>query len=1560
MHKTTLHGGFEDQDIIDWMSPILEQAFQDSSQEHIVFFDEANACSAMGLVKEIICDGYLNHQIIPKNVHLIAAINPYRLRTDNPDEMPGLSFKHAGAMANLIPDPLENLVYRVFPMADSFVDHMFDYGSLSEQSERLYVDAIIKKYISHPTNQDEKEFLELFKQLLCMSQSFIRENLRESSAVSLRDIERSVRLLKWFNTKLFESEDRFIIGKQLNVDSSTIPAIRECLALTLGHCYHSRLDRYSREKYLRKIYQCWRQSRNLLDLNLTSKRIREIITSVQKMFTQRMNPDNGIAHNEALCENIFMLVVCISNNIPIFVIGEPGSSKSLAMELIATNMKGKQSGDSFLQCFPSIEVFTYQCSPLSTASGIAATFSAARKYAQESPNDSNVCVLLDEISLAEQSPHLPLKVLHRELEQKNVSVVAISNYKLDPAKLNRAIHLSRSNPTLDDLESTARGIVTDIQMEQYLKSLAKAYDYVHSISDSFFGLRDYYQLVKYLSRNHDHSRTATHLLYGVLRNFNYTIQNKNQLVVNTFSSETRKDLRELRFPSSLELIQENLHDRHARHLMVMAKDQNMALQTLFDKKVLQVDETDVLFGSDFPADTSDLYLSMSLKRIRLCMAEGRTVVLIHCEALYESLYDLLNQHYVRVKDASFARLAFGSSSVLCQVHQDFRIIVIVQEQEARNRLARPFLNRFEKLCIRTEELLISREENIKRQLETQVTEIMKKTQSSSLNELFVGVHPDIQQTLCSLILSVNNCQDPLQAAMNRLLWIATPEAILRMSNNDVQDRYFDKYFSQQHHENLPQFFDYALKLNRKQNTWGDEKGLLTVVSSFSSLDSSIEKILETQLEKEDISMHYLQLHEMTSQNDLNLAISKFYESSKESLLVIHCDLLATSQRRLQYAKYNCMKDRSKCYERHHIIIIVNLVRNMSYSFDFEKTFNYIFLDELISSDFSYSRGDELANFPSLASALRLKLTEILERVGLDTMLKNNLHAALSKIVYPVRRTPHDVKNQYQFVSNLLDQDHDFNSALKEKVLSLLSSSLLDINNDNWLLDVAVDSRHLAISGTFRSALYHHVARNASRALAAILSFIDKNNNLTALRQEDQSYRTLWLEFFKELPTKAFELRCSQLNQSSTVDVSPGDNPLIKTRLPFSAEICQAIKAAREPVEQRGDIVVALESHINLFFPYLNQINELHLINNYIHDYLIQHGVPELANQLDFENAVLPLLKPFLNSFQNNSIAKAQAFLWRNEKVIHAVLTVMTKIGIERSQQLVRNIIEKDQISIPTVIIETVDYIFTYVNPKNFTQDSINWPQNLLDAVNSVSFIASNMLSLASEIKSIDSYPIIDLDNMNQKDQQQNNIEEPLDNNNNSNNGERNGKISSSSSSQTNQERRSRRSSSSRHKKSRRPYVIIIPAAPSSLITMYNVKDFLERGVYVTPEEAKKTQSKKPTEVMVTRKSGDGARTFKIVDNPTKLSKEDWRKVVAAFATGQLWQFKGWFSENPAEIFSKVKGFHVHRLDRHPNETVKQWPIHMLRVSEEKDYINRQTVHELWTKLDEFINYRRRR
>ena len=155
-----------------------------------------------------------------------------------------------------------------------------------------------------------------------------------------------------------------------------------------------------------------------------------------------------------------------------------------------------------------------------------------------------------------------------------------------------------------------------------------------------------------------------------------------------------------------------------------------AVASPLDPRLLRA-QVDVLFGSRFPEDISELQLVQQVcplpcpssppsprspphgppsaaarhsqvNRVKMAMAKGRTIVLVNHDNIYEALYDVLNQRYLVKRDPAtgetrrLLRLAIGSRSQLCVCHDDFKVVVIVEASHAHERLDLPLLNRFEK------------------------------------------------------------------------------------------------------------------------------------------------------------------------------------------------------------------------------------------------------------------------------------------------------------------------------------------------------------------------------------------------------------------------------------------------------------------------------------------------------------------------------------------------------------------------------------------------------------------------------------------------------------------------------------------------------------------------------------------------------------------------------------------------------------------------------------------------------------------------------------------------
>lgn len=76
----------------------------------------------------------------------------------------------------------------------------------------------------------------------------------------------------------------------------------------------------------------------------------------------------NIAKNAALRENVFMITVCIELRIPLFLVGKPGSSKSLAKTIVANSLQGQSSTNGLLKCLKQVSYFNCECSILNETS----------------------------------------------------------------------------------------------------------------------------------------------------------------------------------------------------------------------------------------------------------------------------------------------------------------------------------------------------------------------------------------------------------------------------------------------------------------------------------------------------------------------------------------------------------------------------------------------------------------------------------------------------------------------------------------------------------------------------------------------------------------------------------------------------------------------------------------------------------------------------------------------------------------------------------------------------------------------------------------------------------------------------------------------------------------------------------------------------------------------------------------------------------------------------------------------------------------------------------------
>ncbi len=1250
MRTLNIHGGMGERAILDWMWARHKEFYQvglhRSGGRFVVFLDEVNTCNSMALFKEIVCDRMLEGIALPDNFIVLAACNPYRRRTALADTVAHKNTAHNNKAVNADSIAMKDLVYCVFPLPESMMDHVYDFGALNAATERLYIRPKIERYLKHPTRLAtarelylaersartielwaemtdkarapyqtrvdrmqwearirKDSFVWLYAELICTAQEFVRaQNGGERSAASLRDVDRCAKIFRWFGVHLaseFGESEGWTLEDFLNIQSIAHRHIRIAVILSIAYCYHARLDRTRREGLQhrlgqRRIELADAQSAELdvldqrraeavvtadaavdaadadaettaagnavLDAE-TNRREREVIegkalgwlelsaqsfaVEVERMqthFVSQMKVGVGIARNEALRENLFMMLISVLNRIPIFVIGVPGSSKSLAMRLIQSNLRGPASANAFLRRLPSVEVFPYQCSPQSTSQGIEQVFGSAGRVAREAQN-TVVVVLLDEVGLAEYSPHLPLKVLHKLLDEApgQQALVGISNWALDPAKMNRAVHLFRPTPTAADLAVTASGIVEGESLRPYLKAMACAYHevvehqqhkYQGETQADFWGLREFYSLVQKI--NHDMLKLRAvgepedlnlqQFVHSIQRNFGGRPVDQES-VIETFFQKLGHQLTELTRMPVLDLIRENLHAmQESRHLMILTKNNaTTALSLLYDNGLVNHQNSEVVFGSDFPRDDSDLQIVLNLQRIKKCMAEGRTVVLVHSRnGFYETLYDLLNQNYTEHGGQLYARLAFGNSYVLCPLLKEFRVIVVVNQSDAYTKLASPLLNRFEKQVLTRQHLLVDDRRSQRvcdtvRRLGAFAHSFAKASFCSMqdveesngsregnpglLRGAFCGFHKDM---LLSLVQSM---PEPLSLphAIRRLLWCATPEAASQwMTATNAAPRIRAEYgvdieeiyFKEQHHSNLPTFVRAMLQVTAPRPP--PLQNSATIVMTFAPPHHDTAALVDSACP--DLQTRKLDLHQLSSEHDLQQELVAFLGDQlspppKEAhrLLIVHCDPVVTSAQRVEHAKYIVEQTLSAhpldkaTSSRRHILLLVHLPREMAGQIvpvDFNKRWRYAFVDAIDSSE---SNG-----MPDLPQLLEMNhnLHRVMEKLDFAKVFQAVFRSALASLKLPLPPGPAYYLHKIRILQSLLHTGTTEPSAFLVCAREIVQ---LVIQKAGLTLDLAITAKNeLLLRGTFQNCLHAQIREIVRQSLVLVLAHAERN------------------------------------------------------------------------------------------------------------------------------------------------------------------------------------------------------------------------------------------------------------------------------------------------------------------------------------------------------------------------------------------------------------------------------------------------------------------------------------
>ena len=1067
-----VHGGTTETDVmskVEEAEKLAERNYAAHQIDTVLFFDEANTSPAIGLIKEIMCDRRMYGRHIRTDIGLqfIAACNPYRRHTE--EMLKKLSsaglgfFTKASETTDRLGDiPLRELVYRVMELPASLRPLVWDFGQLSNSIEKTYTREIVARHLRERNSPIEArdEIVDAISDVLAGAQNYMRERKDECSFVSLRDVERAMRVMLWFYSKLeyFRPEEDVPASDSESTSSVIEPPVddefpsheydlrdnlespepmpmvpmiapymyHEDVAFVLNHSPISpispinRIDpiTYSLMISLAVCYRARLQERDAFDQRIINifeypltpigdnKTIQREVDRCQKLLLDEMTVGANIAKNTALEENVFMMFVCIELKIPLFVIGKPGSSKSLAKSVISNSMQGSRCPDgSILQNFKQVQIMSYQCSQLYTADGIIGVFNSCKNLQRKTgSNKFTACVVLDQVGLAEDSPLLPLKVLHPLLEDSSygsedaevieedtelihklvdpptgipiqfddsksqVAFIGISNWSLDPAKMNRGIMLSRGNPDEDELITSAYGICQSTSnkgaifrsIEKRIKSLAKAYltlttKNLHQKDSSrrdYYGLRDFYSLVKmlvFICTEYDTTLNRSILVHSVKRNFG-GVSDIDPVKIFLEYVKLPNDNRTDPDSSALGFISANLknlsrsYHGETRYLLLLTENY-AALNILLRSpdmwpKQQDIESIRVIFGSSFPCDQEYSAVCRNINRIKVCMESGKTVILLNLENLYESLYDALNQYYMEMNNQRYVDLGLGTHRMKCRVHNDFKLIVVADKQTVQERFPTPLINRLEKhiltmstvlteVGVTVSERLIEWAQNFSK-LDVNQSMIFQKADHFSEENCFIGYHND---TPSSIVFHVMKEMYPegmptesridttavLERSQTQLLRMATTDAVLRVKNSLLSlqsEQIIAEYFKLQL-GSLEEYLSQVLS-----GICGSETGThLTLATTHSRLltERDIDQLQQRlSTDTDSLQIRSLSLQQFQTEQQYIREVQKFLrgedseregrETTHRKILLVQCERGAENGKLIACARHKTVDE----------------------------------------------------------------------------------------------------------------------------------------------------------------------------------------------------------------------------------------------------------------------------------------------------------------------------------------------------------------------------------------------------------------------------------------------------------------------------------------------------------------------------------------------------------------------------------------------------------------------------------------------------------------------------
>ncbi len=1009
---------------------------------------------------------------IKDNVVFIGACNPYRKKIKEVENT-ALIKKES---------KYSNLIYNVNPLTYTQLYYVLNFGSLSIEDEKKYIESIAEYELNLIIN--DKTLLNNIHRLMVnafiFSQQYIREKNGKES-VSLREIQKFLIIYKFIlhdfkrkqnlkesDTEKEDDETKLRIDYKFYHTTQNETMIHKyALSVGIFICFYIRLNFKEREYFEIKI-------KDILEINFL-----EYSTILQKELINNISFEKGIAPNKILKLNLLITFIGILTKIAVFLVGPPGCSKTLCLNLLKKSMKGINSRAKFWKLYPQLFITSFQGSLTSTSKAIKQTFNRAentlKKWKEKKKKNKNEkqlidgneiisLVFIDEIGLCEISPFNPLKVLHSflELDYKNIenenkmAFVGISNWKLDASKMNRGIYLNVFSPESNenDMIDTAfeiskiysKSFITEEKYENLIKYLSKAvYKYKKGLFESkdinrnFHGTRDFYNLIKSVVRNILNKKDCNlidEVFFSIECNYNGLFKNNESSSSKAIEKELIKNYpleNENKFNkfNIIQLITNNIKDNESRYLLLITQSslsQYLVIQMLKEEQ----DEREIIYylGSLFEEDKyNEIYSSKAITKIKYYLGEPIILILKNLSTTYASLYDLFNQRFTYSLGKKYAEISIRDVTNPTLVNDSLRIIVLITK-EALEQQDLPFINRFEKYIISFESLLNKKEKEIAIKFMDikNLFKMIEGLKCNPENELINFYKEEINGMIFNSRIENKdkelNYEDYENYILSKLSKTLPQELIMFLNVYQIEYKNIvqkiNKYYKKTIHSNLK---NYLINVKSSKNVIYTFTSIIKIKFNFEIINNTYG-----QIKGEEIK-HVL-VKNIKSERDLEKIVDDFYLNI-QNLLMVHfekddlenLEFISSFIERIEKEK-NIGNKNEKLF-----LIIIHLKRSIN------NPFKEIFISNLSSYEQSFvdnlhGRDEEIYD---LIDKTQKELFSS-SLINVEEEFLNNIYSAFTKIEYIFE----DKTNPNQFIQNninILLNDNELKKYIIEKIIN---------------------------------------------------------------------------------------------------------------------------------------------------------------------------------------------------------------------------------------------------------------------------------------------------------------------------------------------------------------------------------------------------------------------------------------------------------------------------------------------------------------------------------------------